>query len=100
MLIAPSPRRFALAKCLISDGTCCGALTFAPPACAQAYVVNLDPAQTKITFALDTTLHDVHGTFRLKSGQIHFDKDTGKASGAIIVDAQSGDTDNKSRDKK
>jgi polyisoprenoid-binding protein YceI len=79
---------------------CCGALMIAPPACAQAYVVNLDPAQTKITFALDTTLHDVRGSFQLKSGQIHFDKATGKASGAIIVDAQSGDTDNKSRDKK
>jgi polyisoprenoid-binding protein YceI len=79
---------------------CYGALTFAPSACAQAYVVSLDPAQTKITFALDTTLHDVHGSFQLKSGQIHFDKATGKASGAIIVDAQSGDTDNKSRDKK
>ena len=79
---------------------CYGALAFAPPSCAQAYVVNLDPAQTKITFALDTTLHDVHGSFQLKSGRIHFDKATGKASGAIIVDAQSGDTDNKSRDKK
>jgi polyisoprenoid-binding protein YceI len=79
---------------------CYGALTFAPPACAQAYLVDLDPAQTKITFTLDTTLHDVHGTFQLKSGQIQFDKASGKASGAIIVDAQSGDTDNKSRDKK
>jgi len=79
---------------------CYGALAFAPPSCAQAYVVNLDPAQTKITFTLDTTLHDVHGTFQLKSGQIHFDKASSKASGAIIVDAQSGDTDNKSRDKK
>jgi polyisoprenoid-binding protein YceI len=79
---------------------CYGVLTIAPPACAQAYVVNFDPAQTNITFTLDTTLHDVHGTFRLKSGQIHFDKSTGKASGTIIVDAQSGDTDNKSRDKK
>jgi polyisoprenoid-binding protein YceI len=79
---------------------CCGVVACAPAACAQAYVVTLDPAQTKITFTLDTTLHDVHGTFQLKSGQIHFDKATGKASGAIIVDARSGDTDNKSRDKK
>src|ERR1700677_1841131 len=79
---------------------CCGALTFAPPACAQAYVVNLDPAQTKITFTLDTTLHDVHGTFQLKSAQLHFDTATGKASAAIIVDARSGDRNNKSRDKK
>jgi polyisoprenoid-binding protein YceI len=79
---------------------CCGVGAFAPTACAQAYVVNLDPAQTKITFTLDTTLHDVHGTFQLKSGQIHFDKASGKASGAIIVDARSGDSENKSRDKK
>jgi len=79
---------------------CYGALTLAPAARAQAYVVNLDPAQTKITFSLDTTLHDVHGTFQLKSGQIHFDSATGKASGAVIVDARSGDTENKSRDKK
>jgi polyisoprenoid-binding protein YceI len=79
---------------------CYGALTFAPASCAQAYVVNLDPAQTKITFTLDTTLHAVHGMFQLKGGQIHFDAATGKASGAIIVDARSGDTENKSRDKK
>jgi polyisoprenoid-binding protein YceI len=79
---------------------CCGALAFAPAACAQAYAVNLDPAQTKITFTLDTTLHAVHGTFLLKSAQLHFDTATGKASGAIVVDARSGDTDNKSRDKK
>ena len=77
-----------------------GALAFAPAACAQAYAVNLDPAQTKVTFKLDTTLHDVHGTFLLKSAQLHFDTATGKASGAIIVDARSGDSDNKSRDKK
>jgi polyisoprenoid-binding protein YceI len=79
---------------------CCGVAAFAPAARAQAYVVNLDPAQTKITFTLDTTLHDVHGTFQLKSGQFHFDKASGKASGAIIVDARSGDSENKSRDKK
>jgi polyisoprenoid-binding protein YceI len=79
---------------------CYIALAFAPAACAQTYVVILDPAQTKITFALDTTLHEVHGTFQLKSGQIHFDAAAGKASGAIMVYARSGDTDNKSRDKK
>jgi polyisoprenoid-binding protein YceI len=79
---------------------CCVALAFAPASRAQAYVVTLDPAQTKVEFALDTTLHKVHGTFQLRSGEIHFDSATGKVSGAIIVDARSGDTDNKSRDKK
>jgi polyisoprenoid-binding protein YceI len=79
---------------------CYGALAFAPASHAQTYVVTLDPAQTKVEFALDTTLHKVHGTFQLKSGQIHFDTATGKASGAIRVDARSAASDNKSRDKK
>jgi polyisoprenoid-binding protein YceI len=83
---------FALASCV--------ALAAAPAICAQAYVVNLDPTQTKVAFALDTTLHTVHGTFQLKNGQIHFDTATGKASGAIVVDARSASTDNNSRDKK
>jgi polyisoprenoid-binding protein YceI len=79
---------------------CFGSLTFAPASRAQAFSVTLDPAQTKIAFTLDTTLHNVHGTFQLKSGAIRYDAATGKATGAIIVDARSGDTDNKSRDKK
>jgi hypothetical protein len=79
---------------------CCGALEFTPTSRAQGFSVALDPAQTKVAFTLDTTLHNVHGTFQLKSGQIHFVTATGKASGAIIVDARSGDSDNKSRDRK
>jgi len=84
----------------------CAALVFAilvfssSIACAQETAVNLDPAQTTIEFTLDTTLHAVHGTFKLKSGHISFDPATGKASGAIVVDAASGDSDNESRDKK
>lgn len=69
-------------------------------ACAQEVAVNLDPAQTTIEFTLDTTLHTVHGTFKLKSGHISFDSATGRASGEVIVDATSGDSDNNSRDKK
>jgi len=33
---------------------------------AQESAVDLDPAQTTIEFTLDTTLHAVHGTFKLK----------------------------------
>jgi polyisoprenoid-binding protein YceI len=72
----------------------------ASTACAQESAIDLDPAQTTIEFSLDSTLHTVHGTFKLKSGHISFDPATGKASGAIVVDATSGDSDNKSRDKK
>lgn len=63
-------------------------------------VFNLDPAQSTIKFTLDTTLHTVEGTFKLKSGQVSFDPATGKASGQITVDATSADTGNKGRDKK
>jgi len=79
---------------------CCWMLAFAPTAPAQAFTAKLDPAQTKIAFTLGTTLHTVHGTFQLKSGEVHFDAAAGKASGTIVMDASSADTDNKSRDKK
>jgi polyisoprenoid-binding protein YceI len=72
----------------------------ASTACAQESSVDLDPALTTIEFTLDSTLHTVHGTFKLKTGHISFDPATGKTSGEIIVDATSGDTDNKGRDKK
>ncbi len=71
-----------------------------PAARAQESAVTLDPDKTKIEFTLDSTLHTVHGTFKLKSGEIHFDLATGKVTGQVVVDATSGDTDNNGRDKK
>lgn len=62
-------------------------------------MITLDPAATQIDFTLPATLHTVHGTFKLKSGQIHWDPPTGHASGAVVIDATSGNTDNSSRDK-
>lgn len=67
---------------------------------AQETVVRLDPANTKIDFTLGATMHTVHGTFKLKSGEIRVDPVTGKASGAIVVDATSGDSSDSSRDHK
>jgi polyisoprenoid-binding protein YceI len=72
----------------------------APAARAQESVVEFDPAQTEITFTLSDVLHTVHGIFKLESGTIRFDPATGKASGAIIVDATSGESGNVSRDRK
>lgn len=67
---------------------------------AQQITVNLDPAQTKIQWTLGATMHTVHGTFKLKSGSVTFDPQSGAASGEIIVDATSGESGNNSRDKK
>lgn len=67
---------------------------------AQETIVHLDPAGTTINFTLGATMHTVHGTFKLKRGEIHVDPVTGKASGAIIVDATTGDSGDSSRDHK
>lgn len=66
----------------------------------QREVVQFDPASTKVDFTLGDVLHTVHGTFRLKSGEIRFDPATGEATGALVVDAVSGDSGNGSRDRK
>ena len=61
-------------------------------------VLTLDPAQSTVHWTVDTTLHMVHGTFALKSGTVHFDPETGKAGGEIVVAATSGESGNNSRD--
>jgi polyisoprenoid-binding protein YceI len=67
---------------------------------AQQTQIILDPAQTHIEWTLGAALHTVHGTFKLRSGTISFDPNTGNASGEIVVDATSGESGNESRDKK
>jgi polyisoprenoid-binding protein YceI len=72
----------------------------APHLHAQESVFTLDPSKSTIEFTLGASLHTVHGTFKLKRGEIRFDSAKGTASGAIVVDALSGDSSNESRDKK
>ncbi len=69
-------------------------------ATSQEVVLSLDPAQSKVHYTVDTTLHTVHGTFLLKSGSVHFDPDSGKAGGEIVVLATSGESGTSSRDEK
>src|SRR5438270_2060074 len=76
------------------------ALLFAVPAFAQEKVFTADPAQSRVDFTLGDVLHTVHGTFRLKSGTLRFNTTTGVAQGQLVVDAESGDSGNKSRDGK
>jgi polyisoprenoid-binding protein YceI len=42
----------------------------------------------------------VHGNFKLKSGSIHFDPETGAAGGALVVDATSGASGSDGRDRR
>ncbi len=67
---------------------------------AQQSALELDATQTQIEFTLGSFLHTVHGTFKLKSGEIRFDPASGKASGMVTLDSTSGETGNKARDRK
>jgi polyisoprenoid-binding protein YceI len=87
-----SARRISL---LILSALLCCALSQ-----AQQRTFTLDPAQTKINFTVDSTLHAVHGDFRLKRGSIQFDSTTGQAGGDLVVDATSGESGNSGRDRK
>jgi polyisoprenoid-binding protein YceI len=71
-----------------------------PQATAQEVLLSVDAAQSTVHYIVDSTLHTVHGTFSFKSGTVHFDRESGKASGEIIVLASSGASGNSSRDEK
>jgi polyisoprenoid-binding protein YceI len=75
-------------------------ILFAQAALAQETGVRFEPAQTKVTFTLEDPLHTVHGKFTLKQGEVHFDRESGVASGELIIDAKSGDSGSAGRDKK
>jgi len=67
---------------------------------AQQKTFTLDPVQTKVNFTVDSTLHTVHGDFRLKRGTIQFDNATGQAGGEIVVDSSTGESGSDGRDKR
>jgi len=67
---------------------------------AQEATLNFVPAQTRVNFTLGDVLHTVHGSFKLKAGQIRFAPASNAISGEIVVDAASGNSDNTSRDRK
>lgn len=70
-----------------------------PVANAQEHY-RLDPASSQIHFSLEATGHAVEGTFNLTSADITFNTSNGTMSGKFVVDAASGNSNNKSRDKK
>jgi polyisoprenoid-binding protein YceI len=79
-------------------------LVFSVGASAQSpatpIAVNLTPSTTNIHWTLNTTIHTVHGTFKLKSGDFKIDPATGNVNGLIVIDATSGESGDSSRDKR
>jgi polyisoprenoid-binding protein YceI len=77
-------------------------LSLTIPARAQQSGIDLtfDPASTAIHWTLGAVLHTVHGTFKLKSGSVHLDLNTGEMTGSVVVDATSGESGDSTRDRK
>ena len=53
-----------------------------------------------MNWTLGDVLHTVHGTFKLKRGEITFDNESGKAGGEVVVDAASGESGSSARDRR
>jgi polyisoprenoid-binding protein YceI len=66
----------------------------------QDVKVELDPAKSQVEFTLGDVLHTVRGTFQLKHGTAQLDPVSGKATGEMVVDAASGDSGSKARDRR
>src|SRR5260370_4570776 len=67
---------------------------------SQPKAFAIDPAQTKVEFALGSLLHTGHGDFRLTRGTLGFEAQSGKVSGELVVDAASGESGSPARDKR
>jgi polyisoprenoid-binding protein YceI len=74
------------------------ALSLALTAPAAEYHLQLSPEGTQVNWTLGDVLHTVHGTFKLKRGDISFDPESGKAGGEVVVDATSGNSGSSARD--
>ena len=73
---------------------------FAAASFAQEMAFELDPAQSRVDFILADVVHTVHGDFHLKNGFLRFDAQNGAASGQLTVDATTGESGSKGRDRK
>ena len=62
--------------------------------------LHLDPATTEVHFALKSTLHTVHGSFHMDSGEITVAPSTGEAQGRIAININSGISGNETRDNR
>jgi polyisoprenoid-binding protein YceI len=73
-------------------------LASVPAWCEEHYRV--DPGTSEVHFTLGGSGHAVEGTFHVSSGDFSLDAQSGAMTGNVAVDAASGESDNKSRDKK
>ena len=84
-----------LSYIVLALATCAAA--FAQP---QELHLDFSPANSTVNFTLGDVLHTVRGSFKLKHGDVDYTFATGAVQGALVIDATSGNSGNRSRDHK
>jgi polyisoprenoid-binding protein YceI len=67
---------------------------------SQDLTLQFAPSGTAIDFTLGDILHTIHGSFKLKRGDVEYNLGTAAVSGALVVDTTSAQSGNRSRDRK
>src|ERR1700730_11429797 len=70
-----------------------------PALSAGAVEIEINPAKSTVRFTLGALLHTVHGSFKVKGGTVRYDPGSGRASGQIAVDIETGETGDGARDR-
>jgi flavin-dependent dehydrogenase len=87
-------------RLLVSSLLAAALLGGGAPGAAEPLAVTLDPERTSVRWVLRGFPDTVHGSFRLESGALWLDPDSGAADGCLRIDARSGESGNASRDRK
>ncbi len=66
----------------------------------QELTLQFAPTDTRINFTIGDILHTIHGSFRLKRGEVGYGLAAATVRGVLVVDATSGQSGNRSRDRK
>lgn len=72
------------------------AMAVAPPSPSDV-ILTIVPEQSTVSYRLGAVLHAVHGTLKVKDGQLRFKSD-GEAAGDIVVDLTTGQSGDAKRD--
>ncbi|HET9086015.1 MAG TPA: YceI family protein [Acidobacteriaceae bacterium] len=75
-----------------------GLLSLGTLASAQTVHLVLNPSNTTIQWTLPAVAHVVHGTFNLTSGNMDFNQQSGAATGMFVVNEDTGQSGEKTRD--
>ncbi len=93
-------RRPTRARCALLTVAAAICLCVSLNAAAQQLRLEFSPANTAVNFALGDLLHTVRGSFLLKHGDVEYNLPTATVTGALVIDASSGKSGNRIRDRK